>query len=104
MVNILFRRKTKTEIDLMRTQTYILQVLFISGLILIYNSIYSQCSIQFSPSITQNKLSTCNGPVLLSVSGSGLQFDGVDDYVSVQNTLATSQDFTIEAWVYLDQN
>ena len=58
------------------------------------------CSIGYVPDITATASSSC--PVNLSVSGSALQFDGVDDHVLIPNDLSTANSFTFEAWVYWD--
>lgn len=39
-------------------------------------------------------------PSLTFISGSALNFDGVDDYVHINNTIPASDDVTYEAWVY----
>jgi hypothetical protein len=55
------------------------------------------------PTITKVDSTAC-GPTKLSVSGSALVFDGVNDHVALTNNLSSNPDFTFEAWVYLNEN
>ncbi len=44
--------------------------------------------------------STCPNPNVPGYAGSGVDFDGVDDYLTLPYTLTQSADFSFAAWVY----
>ena len=51
-------------------------------------------------SLSGNTGTLTNGPTYSSDNGGSIVFDGVDDYVPIQNPISNSSDFTINFWMY----
>lgn len=68
----------------------------------------------FSPSLSSNfthapadlAITADGDAIAAGIQGAGVQFDGVDDYISVapNDALKIAGDLTLEAWIYMDRN
>ncbi len=68
----------------------------------------------FNPSFSSNftaapvdvAMTSAGDAIAVGTQSAGVQFDGVDDYISVaaNNPLKITEDLTLEAWIYMDRN
>lgn len=54
----------------------------------------------FAPTLAAKIVNPCSQTGVITSTGSNISLDGVNDYVTIPNTLSTSNNFTFESWVY----